>query len=603
MGYQALLFCPDEKTARTVTQVLSELDFEVVPCTEPFAAVKQMMASHFDAIVVDCDNEQNATLLFKSARNAPNNQSALAVAVVEGQAGVAKAFRIGANLVLTKPINVEQAKGTLRVARGLLRKNEAAKASSTAPAVAKGIAPEIPAKTAKASIVDETETSSPTKLQTIAAGTVGPEIFPTVEPSQTESKVGPRIEPKIEPKAEPKFEPKFEPKTEPKPSFAAHASAPVLDFAKSKESPSDAPKSVRPLSEKFSIVTSSGAASAPAPAREVQPAASSQEKSLDTRQDLDLIPDPVAGITPNKITPDEDVTSEVTPVPAFAIGETQAVTPGSKKMLVAVAAVVVLAAAGYFAWQQFGPSARPSSIASPSPAQPQVIAPTTAVPPAAPTPDSSSSSATTTSDSSPAPAPPNSSSKTSPATIEPAKASPAKPKAEEPISQPIVPVATGRKTPSASAAPQPIKIKNAGEQTRNATEQVAEDVAPPAITTLPSASDDAIPTLLNGSSSAPAPHLQTLNISQGVSRGLLVKQVQPTYPAGALRLNVEGQVLLMATITKDGDTTAVKVLKGDSRLAHAAVEAVKQWKYKPYLLNGEPVEIQTQVAVNFKLPR
>ena len=132
MGYQALLFCPDEKTARTVTQVLSELDFTVVPCTEPFAAVKKLMGEHFDAVVVDCDNEQNATLLFKSARNTVNNQSALAVAVVEGQAGVAKAFRIGANLVLTKPINVEQAKGTLRVARGLLRKNEGGKPASGA---------------------------------------------------------------------------------------------------------------------------------------------------------------------------------------------------------------------------------------------------------------------------------------------------------------------------------------------------------------------------------------------------------------------------------------------------------------------------------------
>ena len=121
MGYQALLFCPDEKTARTVTQVLSDLDFTVEPCTEPFAAVKKLMAQHFDAVVVDCDNEQNATLLFKSSRNSAANQASLAVAVVEGQAGVAKAFRIGANLVLTKPINVEQAKGTLRVARGLLR--------------------------------------------------------------------------------------------------------------------------------------------------------------------------------------------------------------------------------------------------------------------------------------------------------------------------------------------------------------------------------------------------------------------------------------------------------------------------------------------------
>src|SRR5579859_3885121 len=127
MGYTALLFCPEEKTARTVTQVLSELEFTVEACIEPFAAVKKLMGQHFDAVVVDCDNEQNATLLFKSARNSASNQTSLAVAVVEGQAGVAKAFRIGANLVLTKPINIEQAKGTLRVARGLLRKSEPAK--------------------------------------------------------------------------------------------------------------------------------------------------------------------------------------------------------------------------------------------------------------------------------------------------------------------------------------------------------------------------------------------------------------------------------------------------------------------------------------------
>src|ERR1700682_3844687 len=134
MGYQALLFCPDEKTARTVTQVLSELDFTVVTCTEPFAAVKKLMGEHFDAVVVDCDNEQNATLLFKSARNTVLNHSSLSVAVVEGQAGVAKAFRIGANLVLTKPINIEQSKTTLRVARGLLRKSEAKAANAAAGA-------------------------------------------------------------------------------------------------------------------------------------------------------------------------------------------------------------------------------------------------------------------------------------------------------------------------------------------------------------------------------------------------------------------------------------------------------------------------------------
>ena len=134
MSYQALLFCPDEKTARLVTQVLSELDFSVEASNEPFTAVKRLMAQHFDAVVVDCDNEQNATLLFKSARNSASNQSSLAVAVVEGQAGVAKAFRIGANLVLTKPINVDQAKGTLRVARGLLRKTDTKAPATNVPA-------------------------------------------------------------------------------------------------------------------------------------------------------------------------------------------------------------------------------------------------------------------------------------------------------------------------------------------------------------------------------------------------------------------------------------------------------------------------------------
>src|SRR5438445_9171940 len=153
MGYQALLFCPDEKLARVVSQVFSELDFTVEPVHEPFAAVKKLMSHRYDAIVVDCENEQNASLLFKSARNSSSNQSSLAIALVLGQAGVAKAYRIGANLVLTKPINVEQAKGTLRVARGLLRKNsDAASASAAARAM--------PAKTAPVSVGNSSEPPS-----------------------------------------------------------------------------------------------------------------------------------------------------------------------------------------------------------------------------------------------------------------------------------------------------------------------------------------------------------------------------------------------------------------------------------------------------------
>ncbi len=66
---------------------------------------------------------------------------------------------------------------------------------------------------------------------------------------------------------------------------------------------------------------------------------------------------------------------------------------------------------------------------------------------------------------------------------------------------------------------------------------------------------------------------------------------------------MEGSVELLATVSKDGNITHIKVISGDTQLAKAASDAVKQWKYKPYQLNGEPVEIQTQVTVNFKLPQ
>jgi len=97
--------------------------------------------------------------------------------------------------------------------------------------------------------------------------------------------------------------------------------------------------------------------------------------------------------------------------------------------------------------------------------------------------------------------------------------------------------------------------------------------------------------------------LQTVNVSQGVSQGLLVKKTTPTYPANALRQRIEGPVQLLATISKTGGISEVKVISGDPNLARAAVDAVKQWKYKPYLLDGSPVEMETQITVSFKLPR
>jgi protein TonB len=94
---------------------------------------------------------------------------------------------------------------------------------------------------------------------------------------------------------------------------------------------------------------------------------------------------------------------------------------------------------------------------------------------------------------------------------------------------------------------------------------------------------------------------QRVRVSQGVSAGLLVRKVNPNYPPLARQARIQGQVLLQAEISKDGSIQNLRLISGHPMLAPAAIEAVKQWKYKPYLLNGEPVEVETQVQVNFTL--
>jgi len=126
--------------------------------------------------------------------------------------------------------------------------------------------------------------------------------------------------------------------------------------------------------------------------------------------------------------------------------------------------------------------------------------------------------------------------------------------------------------------------------------------APSLAVTAP-ADDKALAGIFGSTNAAlPKQPQQTLRISQGVSQGLLVKRVTPVYPQQARQMRLEGSVQLLATIGKSGDVTSVKQLNGDGILGRAAADAVRQWKYKPYYLNGEPIEIQTQVTVNFKLP-
>ena len=93
----------------------------------------------------------------------------------------------------------------------------------------------------------------------------------------------------------------------------------------------------------------------------------------------------------------------------------------------------------------------------------------------------------------------------------------------------------------------------------------------------------------------------SVRVSSGVAQGLLIHEVRPQYPTLARSARVQGAIVLQATIGKDGTIRDLHLLSGHPLLAQAALEAVRQWRYRPYLLNDEPVEVDTTITVNFTL--
>jgi periplasmic protein TonB len=119
----------------------------------------------------------------------------------------------------------------------------------------------------------------------------------------------------------------------------------------------------------------------------------------------------------------------------------------------------------------------------------------------------------------------------------------------------------------------------------------------------------ALSEVLGGAGSAPvlattpAPTPKRIRLPAPLVEANLVHDVVPKYPPEAGRDRIEGTVVLLAVIGKDGTVLDVRVQKGLPVLAQAAIEAVRQWRYRPYLLNGEPVEIDSEITINFNLSK
>jgi TonB family protein len=107
------------------------------------------------------------------------------------------------------------------------------------------------------------------------------------------------------------------------------------------------------------------------------------------------------------------------------------------------------------------------------------------------------------------------------------------------------------------------------------------------------------PAAANGTPGPLPPHV----IKEGTIKGYLLHSVQPVYPEFARQAGIQGSVRLQAIIDQKGRVTSLKLISGPPPLVQSAIGAVQQWRYRPYLLNGEPVEVQTIITVNFQLVR
>jgi periplasmic protein TonB len=120
----------------------------------------------------------------------------------------------------------------------------------------------------------------------------------------------------------------------------------------------------------------------------------------------------------------------------------------------------------------------------------------------------------------------------------------------------------------------------------------------------PGASNGLPASLFSGSRpvlpSTPAPALRTFRTSN-MLEGSLIRRVQPVYPRLARSARIQGSVVLFAVISKAGAIDNLRVMSGHPLLVPAAIEAVRQWRYRPYILNSEPIEVETQITVNFLL--
>ncbi len=598
---QALLLSPDDQAVSAITGVLEEMS---VTCERPLdgvSAAQKLNSHNFDLVLVDCENLPAAKLIFDVCRHGKGGNNPVPIAIVDGRAGLPTAFRLGAELILTKPVAKDQARTTIRTAVNRVRKNvpgsESAPAAANAAASSEAISSALPGshvleeKHASAAAAGAAATSlsqltsyadpAPGFAPVAVRGAASTETSAAPQPalaaiasaSNTTTKMSSAVE---EIETPPATHPP-EPHPTSSPVLAAAVASPARTVSSDSKAADLPIPSDDPVLAELERTEQEEAAAAKSQAAETQKPATGLKK-----EDL-------AKALSEKVTPDKATSEKAASQSVAAVSSHPQARQKPRAALVALLVLAVAGAGFYLAWMYqpgFQELVRPqidrvlTLVGMPPLARPSklVKAPARVVPAkAAATAPASPTALNILPQTTPSANTPLNSTAASPAT--PVSAPPAA------AGTTALPPSEGRTSgiPASTAS-----ASGAGNSAAAKPNNKAGDISP-------NASGDLASTPLPGENSA------VILSSKGAEKRLAYS-VAPKVPAPARSSDGEGTVVLKAVVDESGKVAGLRLVEGNAALANAAILAVKQWRYRPYVRDGKAQAFQTVVIVDFQRP-
>ena len=558
----ALLLSPDDQAVSAITGVLEEMS---VTCERPLdgASAAQKLNSHsFDLVLVDCENLPAAKLIFDVCRRGKNGNNPVPIAIVDGRAGLPTAFRLGAELILTKPVAKDQARSTIRTAVSRVRKDVQTNES-------------VPPQTMSAAVASTVMAEE--RAQAAAVAAVSSQLTNFAEPA-------------------PSFVPTSAPTAAPTSALTATLSAPALttkmhsavdEIDATPDSPKLNPQSASFSASSLSDLSESSSARAASvnskPARPVKPSDDPVLAELERTEleESELAEAQLESSRLNKAAPDQPAAESRAPgLSSYHQGQQKRRSP-----LVALL-MLALAGGGFYAAWTYQPGFR--AIAQPQIDRVLALAGMALPPTRAPNPTKPSAQLAPATTSAPAPESPTAPNQTQSKVPNSATGSATTSAAATVPSQPAATPGTAVATPTSGS-------------TTTARPVVTKPEVNKPIASKPSDSKKDAAAATSSDTQLPRENSAIILSSQGAEKRL-AHSVPAKYPVEARSGEAQGTVVLKAVVDETGKVEGLRLVEGNATLATAAIQAVKQWRYRPYVRDGKAQPFQTVVIVDFQKP-